>query len=235
MWKDYSCRYEVSDEGEVRNKKTGKVLKPVKHNHGYGQYFLYFGDKENRVMEKFYAHRIVAEVFIPNTENKPLINHIDGNKMNNNISNLEWCTHSENNTHAYETGLSKEKGQVRVEQYDLDGNLICIHESMSSAGRLLGISNTGIGNCCKGKNDTCGGFRWKYADKEGIEYIPKKRKKHEVTKGRRINQIDSSGKIVKTHEKIVDAATYVGGSKDCIGKCCSGKNKTHKGFIWEYA
>ncbi len=76
---------------------------------------LSYGYKVIRLFSKIYrAHRIIAETFIPNPENKPEVNHIDGNKSNNDISNLEWVTPSENNQHAYDTGLAKLSAETKA-------------------------------------------------------------------------------------------------------------------------
>ena len=95
--------YEVNNLGEVRNKKTNKTLKPGINTNGYE--IVVLANKETRKTEK--VHRLVAKTFYDVTDNTEIVNHIDGNKRNNNIRNLEWCTYSENNTHAYRTGLKK--------------------------------------------------------------------------------------------------------------------------------
>jgi hypothetical protein len=74
------------------------------------------------------VHRLVAEMFIPNTDGKPFINHIDGNKLNNHVSNLEWCTHSENMRHAIRTGLMSEEGRKRSCQNLLDKSKLSIDD-----------------------------------------------------------------------------------------------------------
>lgn len=89
--------YEVSSYGRVRN-LTGKVLKTYIQNCGYEQVKLMNKHKQ--------IHRLVAMCFIDNPEHKKYVNHIDGNKLNNNVSNLEWCTNSENIIHARKTGLN---------------------------------------------------------------------------------------------------------------------------------
>lgn len=105
MWldiKDYEGHYQVSNTGKVRSLKTNRILKPRVS----GQY-KYFSVSlcKNGKPKDFYIHRLVASHYIDNPENKYSVNHIDGNKMNNNVSNLEWATGTEQNNHAFRLGL----------------------------------------------------------------------------------------------------------------------------------
>lgn len=104
-WKTipFNTNYEVSNLGRIKNKKTSHVLKEKDNGHGYKIVSLY----NHAIRKVWYIHRVVAITFIPNPLNKPEVNHIDGNKGNNKISNLEWCTTSENGKHAYKIGLKK--------------------------------------------------------------------------------------------------------------------------------
>lgn len=99
--------YELSSSGQVTNIKTGRVLKPWKRS---GYYNLRCGAKG----EKFQIHRLVAQYFVPNPENKSQVNHKDGNKLNNDYSNLEWVTPQENIRHMFDTGLWKRKETYKV-------------------------------------------------------------------------------------------------------------------------
>lgn len=100
--KDYEGLYAVTKEGKVWSYLSSKFLAPKKHNAGYQMVCLNnCGHKSYRTI-----HRLVAESFLENFENKATVNHKDGNKKNNNVSNLEWSTQSENNKHAYEKGLN---------------------------------------------------------------------------------------------------------------------------------
>lgn len=104
--KKINNQYSITKEGKVFNTKTNKELRKSKTLDGY----LTVGIK--RKAKKL--HRLLAEAFIDNPNNYPIINHIDGNKLNNNLDNLEWCNHSYNNQHAWDTGLRKIENEKRV-------------------------------------------------------------------------------------------------------------------------
>lgn len=95
--------YFVTKEGLVFSSKTNKFLKFSYDQQGYQRVGLFIGNYKSKTIK---VHRLVAETFIKNPDNKKDVNHIDGNKLNNDISNLEWCTRSENIRHAFKNGLS---------------------------------------------------------------------------------------------------------------------------------
>ena len=101
--KTYS-RFLVSSDGQLKNTKTGTVYRQTVSN-GYYAVCISLGSRKHSKLIKI--HRAVAESFIENPDRKPIINHIDGNKLNNNVKNLEWVTQSENALHAYRMGLSQ--------------------------------------------------------------------------------------------------------------------------------
>lgn len=95
-------RYEVSNLGVVRNKKTLKIIKQFDNCRGYLTVAFWVKDNlKKKKKKKFYVHRLVASAFIDNPANKPEVNHIDGNKYNNSVTNLEWVTVSENRLHNF--------------------------------------------------------------------------------------------------------------------------------------
>ncbi len=104
-WKQYSDNIFVCENGEV--KSHGKLLKGEITNAGYRRLHISIDGKELRPS----VHRMVAELFLPNPLGLPCVNHIDGNKLNNHIDNLEWCTYGENLSHAFKSGLRNCNGE----------------------------------------------------------------------------------------------------------------------------
>jgi hypothetical protein len=104
----------------------------------------------------------VAKVFIPNPENKEQVNHIDGNKQNACVNNLEWCSNTENQIHKINSGLSN--CIKKIVQYDLQMNKLKEYNSQVEASKELKINNSCISKCCKGKAKTAGGFIFKFSE-----------------------------------------------------------------------
>lgn len=154
--------YEVSNLGRVCSfkGKYPKILKPGKHLGGYLIVTLYTDG--NKVTKSI--HRLVAKAFIPNLENKPEVNHIDEDKMNNVAENLEWVTHRENMNHG--TGIRRmaEAQGKSVVQYTPDGVFIGEYTSIHEAGRITGIAYQNIYKVCRGKRKTAGGYIWCYEE-----------------------------------------------------------------------
>ena len=169
----YEGRYQIGNHGNVRSlnyQNTGKskLLTPVKHHMGY--LLVHLGVKKIKMI-----HTLVAEAFIPNPAQKPFVNHIDGNKHNNDVSNLEWVTSKENMEHAIRTGLrdphknNKPMGDNNptrrpILQYSLDGQFVKRWECISEAARQIGCKPCQINNNVAGRNKSCHGFIWRYPD-----------------------------------------------------------------------
>ena len=149
--------YEVSNLGKVRNIKSGRTLKPKLTHNGY----LVHGLCENNKRKNLYLHRIIATAFIDNPRKKPQVNHIDENKLNNDLSNLEWCTARENLIHGTRTKRAAEKYSKKVIQLDLNDNVLNEFESMTQAEQETGVSRRSIGRCCNGKLKSSRGFKWR--------------------------------------------------------------------------
>jgi hypothetical protein len=111
--------------------------------------------------DKYALHRLVASTFIENPNNKPVVNHIDGCKTNNCVTNLEWCTIQENNQHNHNVGLIKVYTR-KIGQYNLQGELIKEYNSIIEGERETGVKS--IKQVLYNKQKTAGGFVWKYLD-----------------------------------------------------------------------
>lgn len=173
IWKDiegFENLYQISNLGRVLSKgrninnaagihfRPDYIMKPIKDKHGYMTVKLKSKDKTRLAK----VHRLVAAAFIPNPENKPQVNHIDGNKTNNVLSNLEWVTPSENLVHAYENELNK-KPRIVI-QMDKDGKFIRRWTSMAEIHRVLGIHRNIIRAACCRDNNITHGYRWLYEE-----------------------------------------------------------------------
>ena len=192
--KNFEGLYQVSNLGRVKSlnynrTRKEKILKNKYDKGGYCQINLWkYGQ-----MKHFLVHRLVAEAFIDNSNNKPCIDHIDGNRSNNRVENLRWCTYKENsnnpitlqrmsealkgkNNPNYGKHLSEEtkrkmseahtngKHSKPVLQIDKNtGEVIREFPSTRDVQRQLGFSIGNISQCCNGKRKTCGGFKWRYA------------------------------------------------------------------------
>ena len=160
--KGYEGLYEVSNLGRVKSiprngtKKVERILKQYFDRYGY----LYVALSKT-TKKKHKVHRLVTQTFIPNPKNKPQVNHINGDKTDNRVENLEWCTGSENQSHSINNGLRKTK---KVIQYNKKGELIKEWISPKEAKRVLNIDDSSIYKCCKGKRKTVNGYIWRYSD-----------------------------------------------------------------------
>lgn len=161
IWKPvqgYEDSYLVSNLGNIRGLKRNKILKVRKSTRGYGQVNL----SKRSVMKTHRVHQLVATHFLPNPLNLPEINHLNEDKLDNRVENLEWCTRSHNVNYGNRTEKQKAKVSVPVVQFSLSGDQIAVYPSMIQAARELKLSHSSISECCSGKRKTLGGYMWKY-------------------------------------------------------------------------
>jgi hypothetical protein len=152
---DASKKHFVSSLGRFKN-FYGVVMENYKVNEsGYIRVFLHY--------KTFFLHRLVALAFLPNPEGKKQVNHKDGNKLNNTLENLEWCTNQENQIHKVQIGLGN-NFKRKIIQYDIHMNEIKRFDSIVSASEILNIGKTNIFGVLTNHRKTVGGFIFKYLD-----------------------------------------------------------------------
>lgn len=143
----------VSNLGYVVSCKRGEPY-PLKVSHTNGGYQIVNASRPPQ-----YVHRLVAETWIDNPNHYPEVNHINGDKTDNRVENLEWVTHSENMRHAYRTGLNKAEGTpIRIVE---TGETF---ESISECARRIGATHGQISNCLAGRQSTCHGYHFEYVE-----------------------------------------------------------------------
>ena len=181
--------YMINTKGEIKSSLTNKILKPSKHKSGY----MLVGLRRDGVSKTVKVHRLLAKAFIPNPENKPHVDHINGVRDDNRLENLRWCTNQENqsfelarlNNSKALTGrkqspeavakrakiLQKSIGK-KVNQYTLDGEFVASYNSFNEARRLTGVWDASVRSCCMGRFKHAGGYIWRFATEVTFENSP---------------------------------------------------------------
>ncbi len=185
LWKDvvnYEDIYQISNLGNIKSIERiikppfkSSYIKPGKSiNKQKGYHYLQVTLCKNGTQKTYLIHRLVAISFLSNSHNYPCVNHLNGNKQDNRIENLAWCSYSQNEQHSYSVLGKKIKGSALGKfgkdnpkskpliQYDLFMNFIKKWDCAAGVERETGILNQNISKCCLGYRKTAGGFIWKY-------------------------------------------------------------------------
>ena len=154
----FGLNYEISDDGTVYNMTTNRPLKPTLRRSYMGVSL-----SSNNAKKSFNIHRLVALSFLKKKDGYDEVNHINGNKFDNRMENLEWTSSSENTKHALKTGLMPDRS-LAVRCLTREGNLVGVFTNMLEASKATGANSRHISCVCKGKRQTTGGYRWEYVD-----------------------------------------------------------------------
>lgn len=167
--KDFEDKYAISNYGRIKNKLTNHIYKLTNKNGDYFRIILYDKNKSKTCL----IHRLVAEIFIPNPNNKPQVDHIDGNKQNNCVDNLRWVTNLENIKHNIETNKfyyvgyhnkNKVNKKGKIIQFDKNMNKINSYINSGVASEMTGVCSRNILHCANHKEGRkqAGGYIWLY-------------------------------------------------------------------------
>lgn len=244
-WKDvvgYEGIYQVSNYGSVKSleRKTfhGKVCftskeKPMKQCLRGGYKTVCLRKDNAKKMQR--VHRLVAQAFISNPENKQFVDHIDGDRLNNVVTNLRWCTPRENmnnevtyprNRRALQEAWNKRS--KKVYQYTLNGEFIQEWTNTSQASKATNATKQSIKLCCEGKYRSANGFRWSFEKKDNIGAITMQYNCVKVAK------MDKMGNILGCYDSLKDAALS---TEKCtiqdVSNCIRGYRKTSYGYTFK--
>jgi len=218
--------YTATSTGIIYSYKKGKKyqMKYRDSPDGYYRVSLFKDDKRYSKL----VHRLIASAWLDDSID-PLVNHIDSNKKNNNISNLEYASHKRNAQHAEENNLIHRKKQ-KVCKITLDGKLVAEYESISDAAKQENLKVSQICNVCKDKRRMIGGFVWKYKE----DFIPDVAVRSITVKTKVVEQYSKTGEFIKKYDSIKEAATAVNISASNITATCTGKQPSAGGYKWKY-
>ena len=224
--------YVVARDGSVTNTNTGRVLKPNLNENGY----LYVSFWKNNRNNPHSVHRLVALAYIPNPDNKPFVNHIDANRSNPHVDNLEWCTQSENIQHAYRLGNMSQKQNFTVEELDWLLAEFLARKSMTELAKTMNVGLSRLTLNLRKRSRQTG----KEANFD-IELIDQKRIRNteaNANKQTPIVQMDMTGQELARYPSMTAATRALG--KTTCGPISNALNPMNKqkigyGYLWKFA
>lgn len=224
--------YTIDETGKVINSNTGHCLKPSLNENGYLYTSLW---KNNRAYPRT-LHRLVAEVFIPNPEGKPNVNHLDANRMNPHKDNLEWCTQSENIAYAYKIGNMSQKKNFTPEELDWILDEFLANKNMTELATYLKVGLSRLTINLRGRAHATSKL-------EKFEAMLKQQKttrntEANVEKRKPVAQLDPLGREIAQFPSATAAARALcKGTSGPIHNVLNPNNpqKTAYGFQWKYA
>lgn len=206
----------VSTNGRILSYKSGRQHELKPSDNGRGYLTVSVGDRNPR-----YVHDLVAETFIPNPNNYSEINHKDGNKKNNCVSNLEWCTRHDNLMHACTMGLNESQKPIRIVE---TGE---VFRSQNACARHIKGTAAGIHDCKSGKCETHRGYHFEFQNDSGEWYSVKREPRSNEKK---VKVVETG----VTYDSVTKCAKAIGGTVPGIASCKSGRQTSHRGYHFDF-
>lgn len=218
----------ISIDGTITNTKTTQVKKQWLGANGY----YYVDIHENGIAKKVAVHRLIAQHFLINPDAKRTVNHLDGNKLNNTLSNLEWATNSENTQHAYDTGLQPYRRNYSLKDYENFLHQVLTGTSITALSKIVNQSLTQLSLHIKEAAIRLG-LLADYVNALKEQKSIQQRNANRVTVA--VDMIDvTSGKVLMTFSKVKDAMRYLGKtSSGPISNALNGRQKSAFGYFWK--
>lgn len=244
VWKDVFNfpNYCVSNYGRIKSKRKiahtptnasymieERILKQYLRL-GYLKVELYVNGKKKSLM----VHRVVLSSFTQIMPNDLTCNHKNEDKLDNNISNLEWMSLLDNINYGtrvdrmVETQKRLKSKCKRINQYLLNGKFIKSYESIKQAAEENSLSKSNIGMCCRKVRNQVGGFIWRFNNDDDLTFCRK-------TTAKKVKQFTLDGVFVREYENITLAEKELKVSKGTISSCCKGVLDSVKSYKWEYS
>ena len=222
--------YLVAEDGTVFSSKSNKVLVPSLNENGY----LYVSFWENNRQNSRTVHRLVAQAYVPNPDNKPFVNHKDANRANPHKDNLEWVTQSENIAHAYALGTMTQKRRLTEQQLGAALSRFLAGETMTVLAEEFnhGLSRLSINL----RNHAVVSGQVEHFTRELIRQKTLRNQNANAPKRREVQQLDIDDNLVATHESLTAAARALGkNTSGPISNVLTGRQNSAYGFKWKFS
>lgn len=224
--------YEISNYGRLWS-----VREKLFNQFSYGEYgHLQVVLSINNITKGIGVHVLVANAFIPNPENKPIVHHKDGNPENNHIENLMWVTPEEHALIHQFWKYAIEVTSKTVYQYSLDGNYVGQYKSTAEAAKSVNGTQSNISECCLGSQYTAYGYQWSYEKHKSITPIETFDKRRWKNRAKPVCQYSTDGTFIAEYVSAAEAGRITNIESSNIRNCCRGRKdyKRAGGFIWKY-
>ena len=219
--------YYITTTGELYNSKTDKWLKgQINYKNGYKTYNISIDGEKHRL----YAHRMVAETYIPTSDFYLEVHHKDGDKTNNSVENLEWVTSQENKKIAKLEHYAQ-MGARKVFCFDENKKLVAIYPSVAECCRVTKYNSSWLIEQLDREEKTLShGYYWSY--KENNDF-PTRLTRVQPTQ-KTVGQYNDKMVLIETFSSLSAAGRKTGYDRHRISDCCNGKIQTYKGFVWKF-